>query len=119
VPADLRPPGPSRHRACRLGDELGAEAEPEQRHAALQQPPQERLLASQPGVRGLFADVHRAAEGEDGVVAERVGRRGIALRQHPLVELVAAVADRLGEDARAGVALLDDREDSHAGQSPT
>ncbi len=56
-----------------------------------------------------------AAEDEHRVVAERVRRRAGLRRQQPAVELGAARVDRLGEDAGAGVALVDDREDSHPG----
>lgn len=60
-----------------------------------------------------FIDVHRPAEDQDGVVAKRVSRRLGPLRRHPLVELPANAPDRLGEDARPGIALMDDREHSH------
>ena len=49
----------------------------------------------------LLVDVHRAAEDEDGAVAERVRGRVGALGREPLVEAGAAGADRVGEEAGA------------------
>lgn len=64
----------------------------------------------------LLVGVHGAAEGEDGVVAVRVGGRLRRLRRQPLVELDTVLSDRLGEDAGAGVALVDYRQDPHGSQ---
>lgn len=114
VPADLGPGGAARLRPGRGREQLPAETEAEQRHVALEQLSQQRLLLGDPAVPLAFVDVHRPAEDEDGVVAERIGRRLRPLRQRPLVELPAGVGDRLGEDAGAGVALMDDREDPHS-----
>lgn len=61
----------------------------------------------------LFVDVHRPAEDENRVVAERVGRWLPMLSQSPLVELAAGLADCLGEDAGSGVVLVDEGEDPH------
>jgi hypothetical protein len=113
VPADLRPGRAPRLGARRRGQELTAEAETEQRHLARQQLPQQRLLLGDPAVPLAFVGVHRPAEDEDRVVAGRVGRRLRTLGQRPLVEHPAGLPDRLGEDARARIALVDDRQDSH------
>ena len=66
----------------------------------------------------LLVGVHGAAEAEHGVVAGRDRSGGdVGLGTHPRVELDAPRGDRVGEDARAGVALVDDRQGAHATQS--
>jgi hypothetical protein len=60
-----------------------------------------------------FVDIHRAAEDEDRVVVERLSRWLGPLSQHPLVELTPSVRNRLGENARPGIPLMDDRKHSH------
>ena len=61
----------------------------------------------------LIVDVHRAAEDHHRVVSVWIGRRVAASGDQPLLELVSARRRRLGEDARAGVGLLDYRENPH------
>ena len=62
----------------------------------------------------LLVGVHRAPEGEDGVVVGDLDRRrGASLRERPLVQLHPALADLLGEDARTGVRLVHDGKGPH------
>jgi hypothetical protein len=56
----------------------------------------------------LLVDVHRAAEGQNGVVIARVGGRVAAFGDLPGVELGAARLELLGEDAGTGVVLVND-----------
>ena len=74
---------------------------------------QEKALVAQPAVPVLLVDVHRAAEDEHGAVVLERRRRLRRLGDQPLVELVPALGDRVGEDARRGVGLVDDGEDPH------
>jgi hypothetical protein len=105
-PADLRPRGADRGPTRCLDEQLRAEADRHHRRSALEQLTQERLLARQPSVLGLLVGVHRAAEGEHAVVAERVGRRTVGLGPIPKVEGVARLGDGLAEHARPGFALV-------------
>ena len=61
----------------------------------------------------LLVDVHRAAEDDHRVVAERIGRRLAALGEQPLVELWPRAAIASAKTPGAGVGLLDYREDAH------
>ena len=76
VPADLRLPARADPRAGRFCDQLRAEADAEQRKAALDQRGEKELLVSEPWVRKLLVDMHRSAEGEHRIVgSDRPGRR--------------------------------------------
>ena len=81
--------------------------------AAVEELSQQLLLRGHPGVLAVRVGVHRAAEGHDGVVAEGVRGRIGGLGDVPLVEPNAAGGNRLGEDARAGITLMDDRQRAH------
>src|SRR6266511_4081623 len=64
----------------------------------------------------LLVGVHSPAEGDHRVVAGGVGGGLRLLGDQPLIQLVPSRPDLLGEDARAGVALMSYRQDSHAGR---
>jgi hypothetical protein len=117
VPPDLRGARAAHRPAPRLCKQLRTEAGAEQRRPAIDQLGQQCQLALDPGVRLALVGVHRAAEGQHGVVAERVGGRLELLCDQPLVVLHPAGGHRLGEDAWAGVGLMHDRERPHGGQS--
>ena len=59
--------------ARRLRDQLRAQADAEERRAALEVLDEERVLAAQPRVLLVLVGVHRAAEDEDGVGGGRGG----------------------------------------------
>src|SRR5262249_44591214 len=84
-PAPEEPPPPARgahHTAAgRVGERLPAEADAEQRPLLGHPLPQELVLVLEPGVVGLFADVHPPAEHEHRV--EAVGRRPLLRRAPP------------------------------------
>ena len=67
-------------------------------------------LRPQPAVPGVLVGVHRAAEDEHRVGLLRPRARD---RHPPLDELVARVADRLAEDARADARAVCEREHPH------
>ena len=94
-----------------LGDELSAEADAQQRRAPLQVAADQLLLRAQPGVCRLLVDVHRAAEHHHRLEAVQ-RRRRVAERRVPLDQLGTG---HLAEHAGPGVAVMDDREDSHSG----
>jgi hypothetical protein len=78
-----------RHGAAqRIGQELMPQADPQERHAALDRLAHRGLLGHQPGILVLLPDVHVAAHGQEGVVAGKVRNR------HAEIE-----ADRLPADA--------------------
>ena len=69
----------------------------------------------EPGVVGLLVGVHRAAEREHRVVA-RAGRPAAGPRRSATGRARRRGEQRLGEDARSGVGLVDDREGAHPGE---
>ena len=115
-PADLRLARAPCGAARRLGQDLAAEADGEDRHPVVDHRRQEVLLEAQPRMAVLLVDVHRTAEGEDGVVVgDLARRRRAALAELPLVQLDPAVAHLVGEDARPGVGLMGDGQRPHDG----
>ncbi len=117
TPADLGLGRSAYERAGRAGDELRPQADPEQRHAALDQLGEQRTLPWEPRVLGVLVRMHRAAEGDHGVVVARVPPRRAVLGHAPLVQLGAARVDRIGEYPGTGIRFVDDREHAHAEQS--
>ena len=105
-----RPPG-------RRGEELAAEADPEDGEIAPQRVGDQVDLLADPGVVLHLVHVHRAPEDHERVVV--VGRRRgrVPEREAPLVELVASLTRGVAEDPRMGVAAVDQREDAHPGES--
>ena len=103
-------------RADRARDQLGAEADAEERHLVLDRLADEGRLVGEPRMLGVLVGMHRAAEDHDRVVPLRVvERRGVVVRDaHPL-EPVAALLDEILEQAAAAgrSGLVDDREDAH------
>jgi glutamate racemase len=83
-------------RAGGLGEELGAQADAEDRRLALERPHEEAVLVEQPRVPLLLVRVHAAAEDEDGV---RSVRRLLARGDRALDELVPGGAHLGAEDA--------------------
>jgi hypothetical protein len=65
----------------------------------------------------LLVGVHRAAEAEHGAVRVELARRRVGLGAQPRLELDPPRARRVGEDARPGVTLVDDRQGAHRLQS--
>ena len=91
VPADLGGGRPADLAAAGLREQLGPEADTEHGGAAVEEVRKRASLLQQR--RKPVLDVHRAAEGEGGVVASEV-RRGSAVHRVPLVQLDPARADR-------------------------
>ena len=83
----------------------------------MEQALQDEVLLAQPRVVLVLVGVHGAAEDEDGaVVVERPrGRR--PPRGAPLLELVPALRNSVGEHPRADVVAVDHREDVHGEDS--
>ena len=113
VPADLGLPGAPRLPARGRGQQLSPQTDAEQGRAALEHVGQQRRLLADPAVRVALVDVHRAAERHHRVVAHGIGGRRVGLDAKPLVELGTRGSDRVGEDARPGVALMGDRQHAH------
>ena len=113
-PADLRLTRAPRGAPGGLGQQLRAQADRQNRHAIVDHRREEILLEAQPGMAVLLIGVHRATEGEDGVVVGDLELRpGPPLREQPLVQLHPALGHLVGEDARAGVRLVHDGQRSH------
>ncbi len=113
VPADLRLARSPRRSAGSVGQQLGAEADRQHRHAVVDHGREEVLLEAQPGMAVLLVAVHGAAEGQDRVVfGDLQLRSGPPLREEPLVQLHPALRDLVAEHAGPGVLLV------HNGQRP-
>ena len=116
VPSHLGIGGAADARARGAGDQLRAEADPEERNLTIERSADERGLVREPGMLGVLVRVHRAAEDHDRVVAlRRVGLR-TAVDRDPALQHVAALPDEVLEQAPAAGrrGLVDDREDAHA-----
>ena len=113
APADLRLARPPRLSPGGAREQLRAEADAEHRHPGGEQLRQERDLVRDPGMRVGLIDVHRAAERDHGAVGVPSAGEVIRLGSMPHVELGAGVADRLGEHAGPGIALVADRKHPH------
>jgi len=112
-PADLRRLAAVHLGARRRGQQLGAEADAEQRDVRLQRVAQQLDLGAQPRQPAGVADVHPAAEHHDG--AERRQRAGHRLPagRDPFRQLVPARRGALGKQAAAARAGVQDAEHSH------
>ena len=116
MPSHLGIGGAADARARGPGDQLRAEADPEERNLTIERSADERGLVREPGMLGVLVRVHRAAEDHDRVVAlRRVGLR-TAVDGDPALQHVAALPDEVLEQAPAAGrrGLVDDREDAHA-----
>ena len=105
VPADLGLWKPPHRCASDLGDELGSEADTQDRRAGREQAGDPRLLLGEPA--GRVVDACLAAEDHRRVVAVRP-------RSRPLAEAEARDLVVAAEDARPGVLVVDEGEDGQA-----
>src|SRR5690606_17691742 len=111
--ADLGRFGRPDRAAERLGKELVAEAETEERHSALRDRlPDERLLGGEPGVDVLLPDVHRAAEGPEGVITVDSGQ-GVAFVEMDGVVFMAVLGEEFPENTRILDPLVLKDKDAH------
>ena len=97
------------------GDDLGAEADAEDRLFGLREAPHQRRRLLEPGMRRNVARVHRAAHEEEAIMARVVGRqavRGVQVR-HAGLEADAAPCRRLLQVARPGALVVLEQEDAH------
>jgi hypothetical protein len=104
--------GPDVGTGC-LRDQLAAQANPEHRHLLDEKALDQRVLFAEPRVVVLLVHVHSASEDEHRI--EALGRRRRkAVDEVPLQELAVPLANRVGEGARGGVVLMDQREHAHS-----
>src|SRR5205823_706741 len=80
---------------------------------AFEQLSQQRLLFCEPRMLVVLVWVHRAAERQDGVVLGCVSRRSVGVRWEPGIEHRISAPDRVGENTRPGIRLVDDRQYAH------
>src|SRR5262245_15549779 len=99
--------------SCRVREKLTPEADAHEGLAPIDGLAHEVVLTREPGMPVLLVDVHRAAENDERIeVLGRLGRR--SMRDVPLEELVATLADDVGEEPGRAVTLVGQTEDAHA-----
>jgi hypothetical protein len=99
--------------ACGAGEQLPAEADAEERLASLERIAHEVVLAREPRVTLILVDVHGPAEDDERVEAlGRFWRR--PLGHVPLQEVVAALADDVGEEPGGSLSFVGQAEHLHA-----
>ena len=114
-PADLRFRRAEHFGARRPGDELGAEADAEQRGAAVEQALEPAQLRRQPAVALVLVGMHRTAEDD-----HRIGtlRRRAAELDRPLDELVPGLLHGVSEHAGADARAVRQRKYTHGPSAP-
>ena len=113
MPADLGLGGRPDVGMRRLRDQLRAETNTEHRYLEAEESLKQEVLLAQPGMVLVVVGVHRASEDEHGAVVVQRPRRRRAPGEAPLLELVAALRDRICEHPSPDVLPMDHGQDVH------